>query len=242
MMKKLLCMAVSMLLLCSLFAGCQKGPAAGREDRYVINLSEELDNNQLELNSMPWFSTPEEVMEKFGLSLNEASMYRVTLPGDRDCTRMYLPVWLEDMELPADMELLFRWDYPVPWEEEPLRVALTSVNFTTYFTDQLPGEEAYLEKLQAVLDTLAESQPEVYGPKLEAVPRMIRQYRGKMAEDGNEPELSPMERCMNINQCGVRVNEKKAHGAYAGYSLIISVRQQNPDYNFELDEPSLKWL
>ena len=54
MMKKLLCMAVSMLLLCSLFAGCQKGPAAGREGRYVINLSEELDNNAGGGNGKIW--------------------------------------------------------------------------------------------------------------------------------------------------------------------------------------------
>lgn len=234
-MKKWWCVLMSTLLLCSLLTGCEKRTVipVGQEGRYPLNLSEELNNDQLELNSLPWFSTPEEVMEAFGLSLNEVPMYQATLSGDRKYTRMYLPVWLEDMELPADMALLFRWDYPVLWEEEPLRVALTSVSFTTYFADQTSEQEIYLEKLQTVLDGLTENQPEVYNRKMEADTHMIyqyRQYRETAHENNGAPELAPVDYCINVNPCGIRLSGEEAR---AGCTLVIDVNQPNPSFAVE---------
>jgi len=234
-MKKWWYVLIGTMLLCSLFTGCEKRAtvSVGQEGRYTLNLSEELNNDQLELNNLPWFSTPEEVMNAFGLSLNGVTMYPATLSSDRKCMRMYLPVWLEDMELPADMALLFRWDYPVPWEDEPLRVALTSVSFTTYFADQTSEQEIYFEKLQTVLNTLTENQPKLYNRKLEAATHLIyqyRQYRGTALENNGEPELAPVDHCINVNQCGIRLGAEKA---YAGCTLVIDVNQPNPNYAVE---------
>lgn len=245
MMKKTLSIIISIMLLCSLFTGCEKKPtvSVGAEGRYLLNLSKELDNDQIQLNCLPWFSTPEDAMEVFGLDLNEVPMDSGTLPGGRPEPRQYvrmrLPVWLEDMELPADMSLFFRWDYPVPWEDEPLRIALTSINFTTYFVDYEPEEEAYLEKLQVLLDTLKENQPEVYNQKLEAVPRVIYSYRETVIGTDGEPELSPISHSINVNQCAVLLSKKKAH---AGLVLIFDVNQRNPDFEFGSEDNWDRWL
>ncbi len=233
-MKKLLCMAVSVLLLCSLFASCQKKPvvSVGEEGRYVLNLSEELDNNQMELKSIPWLSSPEDVIDTFGLSLNEVLIEEGQFYGDRRGVRMYLPVYLEDLEASANLTLFFRTNYPVLKKGKTLERALTIVELTTQFADEAE-EAAYFEKLKAMADFLEENRPDTY---------QHREGKEWFSFDFRSPDdsrLPHFEHGFGTCQAPIKVSEKKV---YMGCRLLLDIKQRNPDYEFGSEENGDRWI
>lgn len=186
MMKKLLSILTSLLMVSCLFAGCGKKAAASGESRIVLDLSKELQNEQMELNSLPWFSSPEDAAKAFGLSLNEVSLREGTFNDSPEGAEMYLPVYLKDLETPAGMILYFRSDYPLLQEDRTLKRALTDVFFSVCFADEAE-KEAYYEKLRQTAETLEKELPEIYDNPYMEEDRILCEYHPIIEEGPASP-------------------------------------------------------
>ncbi len=216
MMKKLFCIAASMLLLCILFAGCGK-KAGSEEGRIMLNLSKELQNEQMELNSLPWFSTPEDAMKAFGLSANEIAVQERSSDKNEGGWEMYLPVYLEDLGTPANLTLYFRSSYPLVQEDKTLNKALTDACFSVCFADEAE-KEAYTEKLRQTVDALEKELPEIYDDPYIGEDQILCGYR-PVVEDG---PASPFEYSFGTGWSIVALGEESR---CERYTIVLGVRQ-----------------